>query len=210
MPGRSVLLVDDDPEALETLSPYFRLAGFDVSTADNGRGAVHLAKNHAFEAIVSDLRMPDISGIQVLKELRGAGVNAPFIMISGYGTVESTAQAMKLGAADFLQKPVDGETLVSVVRSVIEAELGRSSLEDAPLAKPDEQTGPFFCAISRAVARLPVDHGPLSDGTRATLLATLARGVARPDLSIWQFLAGAEALRRVATAGDDAAGDHRG
>jgi DNA-binding NtrC family response regulator len=127
-----VLLVDDDPGYLETLCPYLRASGFCVTTADNGHDARQVATTGVFEAVVSDLRMADVSGIDLLHGLREAGVCVPFIIVSGYGTVELTARAMKLGATDFLEKPVDADVLVQVIRSAISVGCPRRRRQKSP------------------------------------------------------------------------------
>jgi FixJ family two-component response regulator len=112
----TVLLVDDDVGTLETCALILRTAGFDVVTAELGRTGVDLARSGSFEVILSDLCLPDISGLEVLTTLREAGVHSEFVIITGFASVPRAVEAMRLGAADFLEKPVFDEDVLHAVR----------------------------------------------------------------------------------------------
>jgi len=108
-----VLLVDDDAGVLETCGAFLRLAGLDVQTAACGRTALEALGRGRFDLLFLDLRLPDSSGLDVLAEVRRCGSAVPVIIMTGHPTLESSVRALRLGAMDFLSKPVDGDVLVA-------------------------------------------------------------------------------------------------
>lgn len=103
---------------LDTSARLLAEAGFDVEQALSGVLGLAMARSASYDAILLDLRLPDMSGLDVLKELRAAGVAAPTLVLTGFGTIEAAVEAMKLGAVDFRQKPLIGDDLVVAVRSI--------------------------------------------------------------------------------------------
>ncbi len=112
-----VLLIDDDPGVRESTGRMLRAAGHTVQTVATGEEGFELAKGDGFDVILSDMRMPGLSGIDVLRKLRDVRVDASFIVMTGFGTVDTAVQAMKLGAVDFVQKPFFRDELLMRVRS---------------------------------------------------------------------------------------------
>lgn len=102
-----VLLVDDEEEFVENLSQRLEIRGLKVTAATRGEDAVSLVDNQSFDAIVLDLAMPGMGGLETLKKIREKHPDAEIIMLTGHGSVKSSVEAMKLGAEDFLEKPVD-------------------------------------------------------------------------------------------------------
>src|SRR6478672_11795121 len=100
------------------MSRMLRGAGYTVETAPTGEDGVTMAKGNAYDVILSDMRMPGISGLDVLTRLRDLRVDAAFIVMTGFGTVDSAVEAMKLGAVDFVQKPFFRDELLMRVKSV--------------------------------------------------------------------------------------------
>jgi DNA-binding NtrC family response regulator len=99
------------------MSRMLAQAGYTVRSADNGETAFELARDGAFDVILSDMRMPGLSGIEVLRKLREVRVDSAFIIMTGFGTVDTAVEAMKLGAVDFVQKPFFRDELLLRVRS---------------------------------------------------------------------------------------------
>ena len=97
-----------------------RSAGYAVQSAASGEEGYELARGGAFDVILSDMRMPGISGLDILRKLRDARVDAAFIIMTGFGTVDTAVEAMKLGAVDFVQKPFFRDELLMRVRSASE------------------------------------------------------------------------------------------
>ena len=115
-----VLLIDDDPGVRNTVERTLRSAGYAVQTAASGEEGYELARHGGFDVIVSDMRMPGLSGLDVLRRLREGRVDSAFIIMTGFGTVDTAVEAMKLGAVDFVQKPFFRDELVMRVRSASE------------------------------------------------------------------------------------------
>ena len=112
-----ILLIDDDPGVRESTGRMLRAAGYTVQSVATGEEGFELAKSDGFDVILSDMRMLGLSGIDVLRKLRDARVDASFIIMTGFGTVETAVEAMKLGAVDFVQKPFFRDELLMRVRS---------------------------------------------------------------------------------------------
>ncbi|MCP4340696.1 MAG: response regulator [Desulfobulbaceae bacterium] len=110
-----VLLVDDEEEFLKTLTRRLELRGLKVTGATRGAEAVLLADKQNFDAIVIDLAMPGMDGLETLKRIKKSHPDAEIIMLSGQGTVKTSIEAMKLGAEDFLEKPVDMQELLTKI-----------------------------------------------------------------------------------------------
>jgi DNA-binding NtrC family response regulator len=99
-----VLVVDDEAPQLEILRLILGSEGYDVVTAGSGRTALAALRGQPFEVVLTDLKMPDLSGIEVLKELQADGIRIPVVMVAGEGDEDSAVQAFKLGVADYLIK----------------------------------------------------------------------------------------------------------
>lgn len=102
-----VLLVDDETDFLSTLAERLEARGMKVSTATSGEDAVANADKEGFDLIVLDLAMPGIDGLETLKRIKAKQPDAEIIMLTGQGSIKTSIEAMKLGAEDFLQKPVN-------------------------------------------------------------------------------------------------------
>nr|WP_321466596.1 response regulator [uncultured Desulfobulbus sp.] len=110
-----VLLVDDEQDFLETLSSRLEMRGLKVSAVTSGEQAIVEASEQDYDAIVVDLAMPGIDGLETLKRIKADNPNAEIIMLTGQASVQSGVEAMKLGAGDFLQKPVELSELLSKI-----------------------------------------------------------------------------------------------
>src|ERR1700722_18740172 len=118
-PKPHLLLIDDDPNTLASLSRAFRLAGYEATVCDNATRALELTRAGRFDAIFSDVVMPGKDGISLLEDLKASGVTTPIVMISGQASVELAVRATKLGAADFLEKPLSTEKLLVTLENVL-------------------------------------------------------------------------------------------
>jgi two-component system, NtrC family, nitrogen regulation response regulator NtrX len=112
-------LVDDDPNTLASLSRAFRLAGHEATVCDNANRAVELLRNETFDLILSDVVMPGRSGLELLDDLKKAGVKTPIVLISGQANIEMAVKATKLGALDFLEKPLSTDKLLVTVENAL-------------------------------------------------------------------------------------------
>jgi DNA-binding NtrC family response regulator len=111
-----VLLVDDEVEFLEILAERLRSRGLDVTCAVSGEEALEIAGEKAFDAVVLDLAMPGLDGIETLRRLRDAEPEIQVMILSGRATVDTAVEAMRLGAIDILEKPAEVEALVERIR----------------------------------------------------------------------------------------------
>src|SRR6202042_2907007 len=101
-----LLIIDDYANTLASLARAFRLAGHEATVCDNAARALDLLRAEKFDLILSDVVMPGRSGLELLEDLKSAGVKTPIILISGQANIEMAVQATKLGALDFLEKPL--------------------------------------------------------------------------------------------------------
>jgi DNA-binding NtrC family response regulator len=114
-----LLIVDDDANTLASLARAFRLAGHEATVCDQAARALELAKAQRFDMIFSDVVMPGKDGLALLEDLKAAGVSSPVVMISGQANVEMAVRATRLGADDFLEKPLSTEKLLLTVDNVL-------------------------------------------------------------------------------------------
>jgi DNA-binding NtrC family response regulator len=114
-----LLLVDDDPNTLASLSRAFRLAGHEATVCDNASRALELLRTQAFDLILSDVVMPGKSGLELLEDLKKNGVKTPIVLISGQANIEMAVRATKLGALDFLEKPLSTDKLLLTVENAL-------------------------------------------------------------------------------------------
>jgi len=121
-----LLLIDDDPNTLASLGRAFRLAGHEATVCDNASRAVDLVRAEHFDLILSDVVMPGKSGMELLEDLKKAGVQTPIVLISGQANIEMAVKATRLGALDFLEKPLSTDKLLLTVENALKL----SRLED--------------------------------------------------------------------------------
>jgi two-component system, NtrC family, response regulator AtoC len=130
-PSGRVLLVDDEEKILKTLGRALRDEGHLVTTASRALGGQRLLVEQSFDLLIIDYRMPDRSGMDVVKELVAAtpdGERPAIVMMTAHGSVESAVEAMKLGAHDYLQKPFEVDELLLTARRVLAAQRARTEL----------------------------------------------------------------------------------
>jgi DNA-binding NtrC family response regulator len=114
-----ILIVDDEANTLASLSRAFRLAGHEAVVCDNAARALELARTQPFDLILSDVVMPRRDGLALLEDLKTAGVAAPVVMMSGQAHIEMAVKATRLGALDFLEKPLTTEKLLVTVENAL-------------------------------------------------------------------------------------------
>ena len=116
----TVLAVDDDATSLRVLSAYLKRCGIEVITASGGAQALELLEQRHCDLLISDLRMPEMDGIELLQEIRRRGVDIPFIIVTACGSIESAVDAMRQGAFDYLEKPYNFNTLLFMVQRALD------------------------------------------------------------------------------------------
>jgi DNA-binding NtrC family response regulator len=110
-----VLLVDDEEEFVFTLSERLKARQLEVTAVTRGEDAIDMVDRQDFDAVILDLAMPGMDGLETLKRIKERRPATEIIMLTGHGSVKAGIQAMKLGADDFLEKPVDMTTLLSKI-----------------------------------------------------------------------------------------------
>jgi len=115
----NILIVDDEANTLASLARAFRLAGHEATVCDNAERALELARTQPFDLILSDVVMPRRDGLKLLEDLKAAGVAAPVVMMSGQAHIEMAVRATRLGALDFLEKPLSTEKLLVTVENAL-------------------------------------------------------------------------------------------
>jgi DNA-binding NtrC family response regulator len=115
----NILIVDDEANTLASLARAFRLAGHEAVVCDNAERALELARTQPFDLILSDVVMPRRDGLTLLEDLKAAGVAAPVVMMSGQAHIEMAVKATRLGALDFLEKPLSTEKLLVTVDNAL-------------------------------------------------------------------------------------------
>ena len=114
-----VLIVDDCAGTREAFSGILRLEGFDTATAENGTAGLAYASQHEFDVGLIDLQLPDMSGVEVIKELRACGTRSPLIIVTAFPAIDSCFDAAAVGAAGYVDGPLLGDEIGMVVRQAL-------------------------------------------------------------------------------------------
>src|SRR5262249_7481171 len=127
--AHSVLLVDDEKNILLTLSQALQLAGDRTGLPGTGRLGLEVALARPVDAVLLDVQLPDLDGLTVLQQLLQARPGLPVLMMSGHGTIETAVRATRLGARDFLEKPIGRDRLLVALRNALEHHAAVEELE---------------------------------------------------------------------------------
>lgn len=128
-PDASILLVDDEPDIVDLFADYLEGIAPKIDRAPNGKKALELITANHYDCIVSDISMPQMSGLELLEEIRRIKKTVPFIIVTAYWDKSNAIRALRAGAFDFIEKPAKCETFVTVVSSAIEVGLSLRSLD---------------------------------------------------------------------------------
>src|SRR5688500_6374868 len=115
-----LLIADDEKGYREVLRVIFEDQGHRVNTATDGRGALELLKTKPCDVVISDIRMPDMDGIEFLRAARAFHPEIGIVMMTAFGTIDTAREAFKLAADDFIQKPFNNEELKLIVARTLE------------------------------------------------------------------------------------------
>ena len=151
-----ILIVDDEENVLALCQTILQKRGYEVERASTAEEALDRLESELFDVVITDLKMPGMSGLDLLSKGKALNPFMPFIMLTGFGTVHSAVEAMKEGAYDYLIKPVDNEEFKLVVQKALE--LHRLQREVARLRSQLRST--WISRISSARASL---CGPFFD-----------------------------------------------
>ncbi|MFA9371193.1 MAG: sigma-54-dependent transcriptional regulator [Labilibaculum antarcticum] len=115
-----ILIIDDEKSIRNTLKEILSYEDYEISLAENGLEGIELAKTDEFDVILCDIKMPQMDGIEVLIKTQELGLDTPVIMISGHGNIDTAVDAIKKGAFDFLEKPLDLNRILITIRNAMD------------------------------------------------------------------------------------------
>jgi two-component system, LuxR family, response regulator FixJ len=147
-PDATIYVIDDDEAVRESLEFLLKTAGITVRGFESAKAFLEILPGVRSGCVVTDVRMPEVSGIDLLGRLRELGLTLPVIVITGHGDVPLAVEAMKIGAVDFLEKPFDDDHLLAAVRAALDrdadaakrqAELGEIHVKLAALSNRERQ-----------------------------------------------------------------------
>lgn len=173
-----ILVVDDTAMTRETIAAILSDIPADVATAANGEEALNLVRETPFDTVVSDIMMPGIGGLELLREVKKITPSIGFVLITGYGNVRDAVTAMRHGASDYLQKPVQNDELIAVVEKAFEHSRMRREIEDLRrrVREKGDISGILTCSEKmKAVLRVVQDVAH----TDATVLITGESGTGK-------------------------------
>ena len=119
MPSAHILVVDDEPNLRRTVARVLQRAGFEVTTAGNGREGLTLLSGHTFDLVFMDIRMPDMNGLDALKAIHATKPELPVILFTGQPDLNSAVIALRHGALDYLQKPLKPEIIIERTKTAL-------------------------------------------------------------------------------------------
>ena len=130
MKDYNILIIDDEQTQLEVLTGYLKKKGYHILSAESGEEGIKLVKQLPVDIVLSDFKMPDKTGLEVLEEVRKINPEISFVIITAYSTVENAVKAMRLGAYDYLSKPVDLDELDLMIEKIIENKNLKSEIQN--------------------------------------------------------------------------------
>jgi EAL domain-containing protein (putative c-di-GMP-specific phosphodiesterase class I)/phosphoribosylcarboxyaminoimidazole (NCAIR) mutase len=169
-----VLLADDEPTILRSLQRVLEAAGYDVLVASDGRAAAALAAKIDFDVVITDIQMPNATGIDLLRSVRSHNLDVPVVLMTGDPRVETAVHALELGAQQYLLKPVDIEAFRQTVdRAVLVHRMAKAKREAMKLlgnlqAQEGDRVG-LAASFERAMAGLWMAFQPIADAENKTI-----------------------------------------
>jgi DNA-binding NtrC family response regulator len=148
MERERVLVIDDERIVLDSVHKILAAEGFEVERAISSREGLERALSERYTLVLTDIRMPEIGGMRILRDIKRAKPALPVVIFTGYATVQSAVQAMKLGAADYIEKPFTPDMLITTVKK---------ALEKAAQQQPEKQELVHKDEVIRVLERAAVD-----------------------------------------------------
>src|ERR1035437_9336526 len=118
---RTILIIDDEASIRQSLSGALSDEGYQVMSAPNAAQGIEIIRKNHPDVVLMDIWMPDVDGLTALNEIKQQGFETPVIMMSGHGTIKTAVKATKLGAFDFVEKPVELDRILVLVRNAVSA-----------------------------------------------------------------------------------------
>jgi len=147
---KTILIVDDETNVRLVLQTALASAGYAVIEAEDGQAALKRLRDTPCSLILLDLKMPKMDGMELLRRLRSEGNTVPVVMLTAHGSIHDAVDAMKLGAIDFLTKPITPDALRRVVAEVIERQAVESAARPKPTAEPADHSKRIAFDLARA------------------------------------------------------------
>ena len=169
----SILIVEDDITFSLMLTTWLGKKGFVVRSSSSVSDAKRRLGEEAFDLVISDLRLPDSDGIDLLKWLKSTHPSLPFIMMTSYAEIQTAVQAMKLGAADYIAKPLNPDELLGKIKELVRVE------EKAPARAPVPSAPDLYIEGQSQAARQLYEHVRLVAPTDMSVLVTGASGTGK-------------------------------
>jgi len=174
----TILVVDDEPELSRALSKLLGRHGYQVMTAGNGEEALVLLRRQDIQLVLTDLQMPKMGGLDLLKAGQVISPQTEFVIISGHGTIETAVDAMRSGAYDFIEKPFSTSTTLKVVRKAVEKQMLRA--ENRQLRRELAEMQGLNAIIGKSEPmRVATDTARQVAGSSATILLTGESGTGK-------------------------------
>lgn len=178
----SVLIVDDEPSILQSLGGLLSDEGFEILTASNGYEALKLIETASPDIVLLDIWMPGIDGIETLKEIKAASPHIPVVIITGHGTIETAVNATKIGAFDFIEKPLSIDKVIVAIHNALNfrrLEEENRYLKKKTLKKSSiDGASPAVVALKQQIASAaPTDAWILISGENGTGKEMVARTI---------------------------------
>ncbi|MEQ1636546.1 MAG: sigma-54 dependent transcriptional regulator [Methylococcales bacterium] len=185
MPNQSILVVDDEPKMRRLLDIMLTQIGHEVHQAEDGQAALNFIKENNVDLVITDLRMPQLDGIGLLRELRELHNEVPVIVVTAYGTVESAVEAMKYGASDYIIRPFELDAVEAAVKRALK--LSKVQRENQFLRQSIEAGWGEFVGASPEMQQIytliqqvaPTRTGVLIEGETGTGKELVARAIHR-------------------------------
>src|SRR3954463_10087257 len=138
---KQVLIVDDEPNLRKILAAQLSRDGYDVMLAEDGEQGLSLLREHHIDLVITDLKMPKVDGMTLLREAIKEHPDLPIVMITAHGTVDTAVEALKLGAFDYLTKPFDKDEVRQIVAKALRTRELRGEEATATPSTPDARFG---------------------------------------------------------------------
>jgi len=175
MEKRRALVIDDEQIVLDSVRKILSAENVEVDTTLDGLEGIQMAIRHPYDVVLTDIRMPNVGGLIVLRDIKRQKPSLPILIITGYASVRSAVQAMKLGAADYIEKPFTPEQLVKSIEAAIELE---------KTIEPEEQAIIHKTEVIEILERAASD-----DGFKADLLHNGSDALSEYNLTKTEMLA---------------------
>jgi DNA-binding response OmpR family regulator len=177
-----VLVVDDDEAVCRSLKQTLTSNGFSVDATTSPQEAIELLRDNSYDIAIYDLVMPDIDGIELLRETKKINSALPVVMITAFATIESAVEAMKRGASDYIEKPFTKKDILTIVRRALEEAKFRKSILELSTSREVEEV---ISSLNSPLRRLILSY--LEERGEKLSFTQLQRGVGERDATKFNF-----------------------